>query len=1039
MNISEISIRNPVFAWMLMAALILFGAIGFSRMGVSELPDVDFPVLNVSTSWEGAAPEVMESDIIDPIEDTLMGVAGVREISSTARQGLANITVEFELSKDIDVAFQEVQTRLSQVSRTLPLEMDPPRISKINPEDHPILWIALSGEKSRLELMEYARDHIKDPLQTVTGVGEIFLGGFVDPNLRIWLKHEKLNEYELTVEDILNTIRKQHIELPAGRIETDAAELNIRMLGEMKSPEEFENLIIPSRGGRPIYRPIYLKDVATVELGLADIRRITRTNGKPAVGLGVRKQRGANAVQVARAVKLRLEDLKKELPPGFTLHINFDGTRFIEESVGELKFTLFLAALLTSIVCWIFLGSWSATFNVLMAIPTSIIGTFLVLYFFGFTLNTFTLLGLVLAVGIVVDDAIMVLENIFRHQEEGENRFTAALKGSKQITFAALATTLSLVAIFLPVAFMKGVIGKFFLQYGVTISVAVLLSLLEALTLTPMRCSQFVEAKGRSSEFFQKWAVRYRGWLERCLDRPVRTLLISILIFIVSMSSFFGLKKEFSPSQDQSIFMVTLKTPVGSSIDFTSQKVKLVEEFLAKQPEVLRYFVSVGGFGGGEVNSGMLFVTLKPRNERKISQQEFMNFCRKEFLKISDLKSFLLDFSMRGITAQRGFPVELSLRGSDWEALAGLSEKIKQRMEQDKAIFQDVDTDHLTGMPEVQVVPNREKAEAHGVQMEEITRTIQAMVGGVREGKFQQDGRRMDIRVRLVPEERNKPEDIRSLYVRNDHGERVLLSDVVTIQQVPSLLTITRKNRERSIGIFSNMATGVSQSEAIEKAFQLGNEILPEGYRLVSGGSAQTFKESFQSLAFAMLLGIIVAYMILASQFNSFVHPFTVLLALPFSLSGALVALFLTGHSLNIYSFIGIILLMGIVKKNSILLVDFTNQRVKEGLGVREALLSACPIRLRPILMTSVATVVAAIPPALALGPGSETRIPMAVTVIGGVLLSTALTLFVIPCAYLMMKGEWRKIGVRQSSGGGSGSPEVSDSLLSATPIGRPK
>ncbi|OGQ05504.1 MAG: acriflavin resistance protein [Deltaproteobacteria bacterium RIFCSPLOWO2_12_FULL_44_12] len=1016
MTLSEISIRNPVFAWMLMAALILFGFISFSRMGVSEMPDVDFPVVTVHTTLEGAAPEVMESDVIDVVEDAVMSIQGIREVSSSARQGFANISVEFDLGRDIDVALQEVQTKIAQAQRNLPKEMDPPVVTKTNPEDQPIMWLSLSGEKPVPTLMAYTRDHLKDQLQTIAGVGDIFLGGYIDPNLRVWLKKEKLKSYELTVQDVLAAISAEHIELPAGRVETGDKELNVRAMGEALSAEEFGNIVIERRGGSPVYRPIYLKEVADVEEGLNDIRRLSRTGGKPSVGLGVRKQRGSNAVEVAHAVKEKLKELQKQLPEGLNLVVNFDSTQFIEHSIGELKFTLFLAALLTSLVCWLFLGSWSSTANILMAIPTSIVGTFIVLYFLGFTLNTFTLLGLVLAIGIVVDDAIMVLENIFRHQEKGQDKFTAALEGSKQITFAAIAATAAIVAIFLPVAFMTGVIGKFFLQFGITISVAVLFSLLEALTLTPMRCSQFVSVKERTSkigkasdEFFKTGAVRYHHLLEICLAHRGKILLVSLSLFLLSFAFFKGLKKEFVPAQDQSMFLATLKTPVGSSIEFTSEKVKHVESFLSQRPEVLRYFAAVGGFGGGEVNSGMVFITLKQRKERSLSQQQFMGICREAFNKIPDLQAFLMDFSTRGLSAQRGFPIEFTIRGPSWDKLAELSQEIKNQMQNNEKFFSDVDTDYLAGMPEVRVIPDRAKAIEHGVSIKDISETINALIGGVRAGKFKQSGRRIDVRARLISQDRSKPTDIQSLYVRNNRGEMIQLGELVQIQEVPSLLTITRKNRERAIGVFANVAQGASQAKSLEMAQQIAQKVLPEGYRVVFGGSAQTFQESFESLFFALYLGIIISYMILASQFNSFSHPLSVLLALPFSVSGAAMALFISGNSLNIYSVIGLILLMGIVKKNSILLVDFTNQIRKNKKGsVHEALLEACPIRLRPILMTSIATIAAAVPAALALGPGSETRIPMAVAVIGGVFLSTLLTLFVVPCAYSLL-ARWEK------------------------------
>ncbi|MBI4343708.1 MAG: efflux RND transporter permease subunit, partial [Candidatus Omnitrophica bacterium] len=457
-SLPDLSIDNPVFAWMLMAALIVFGTIGFRRMGVSQLPDVEFPVVSVQLTWEGAAPEVMETDVVDVVEDVITSIQGVREISSTSRQGDATVTIEFELDRDIDVAVQEVQTKLAQAELRLPRELDPPIVLKVNPQDQPIMWLGVSGEVPKRDLMEYVQDHLKDRFQTISGVGEIFLGGYIERNLRVWVDREKLESLQLTVEDVISAIEREHAEVPAGRIETGRQEFNVRAMGEASSVEEFGDIIITRRAGAPIYRPILLKEVATVEDGLADQRRLSRIMGKTAVGLGIKKQRGANEVQVARRVLKRMEEVRPELPPGMEIGVNFNRTRFIEDSINELTFTLLLSALLTSLVCWFFLGSWSATVNILMAIPTSIVGTFICLYFFGFTLNTFTLLGLSLAIGVVVDDAIMVLENIVRHREHGADRVEGARLGARQITSAAFAATLAIIAFFLPVAFMTGII-----------------------------------------------------------------------------------------------------------------------------------------------------------------------------------------------------------------------------------------------------------------------------------------------------------------------------------------------------------------------------------------------------------------------------------------------------------------------------------------------------------------------------------------------------------------------------------------------------
>jgi multidrug efflux pump len=1022
MTLSDLSIRNHVFAWMLMAALILFGAIGYSRLGVSQNPDVDFPIINVAVTLEGAAPEVIETDVIEPLEDAIVAVEGIKGISSTARQGRASIVVEFDLSRDIDLALQDVQTRVAQSARLLPREIDPPVITKTNPEDQPILWLALSGDRPPGVLADYIRNVLKTRFQTIPGVGEITMGGYLERNIRVWLDARRMEQFALTADDVTKAIQAQHVEVPAGRIETGDREMNVRAEGEAIDVSAFSALVVATRDGAPVH----LSDVAVVEDGLEDRRRIARALGQPALGMGIRKQRGANAVEVGHLVKERLKEVQANLPEGLTLGVNFDGTEAVEEAIREVQFSLLLAALLTGVVCWLFLGSWSSTVNVLLAIPTSIIGTFLCMYFFHFTLNTFTVLGLSLSVGIVVDDAIMVLENIYRHREAGQSRVEAALVGAREITFAAMAATAAIVAVFLPVAFMSGIIGRFFFEFGVTISVAVLLSLLEALTLTPMRCSRFLETGARAGgfgarldRFFERLSLGYQEWLRPALRHRLLVLSAAGALFVGSLGILAVIKREFVPSQDLSRFMVRMTTPVGSSIDYTDRLTRQAEAFLMSRPEVHRYFAVVGGFGGGgEVNNSMAFVTLERKSERpvdpqagrRLSTQDFMELTRKELNAIPGIKAVMQDLSQQGFSAQRGFPVELSVRGPDWEKLADHAGTLMERMRA-TGLVTDVDTDYQVGMPEAKVIPDRRRAADLGISMASIGSTVNTLIGGARIARFKDGGRRYDIRARLQADQRQNPEDIRRLLLRTPSGALVRLGDVVQIVEKPTLQVITHRDRQRAIGVFANLATGASQATALKEIERIGREVLPEGYSLSFSGSAQAFQESFQSLLFALGMGLIVAYMILASQFNAFSHPLTVLLALPFSASGALFALYLGGQSLNIYSFIGLILLMGIAKKNSIILVDYTNQLRRRGLDRDGALLRACPVRLRPILMTSVATIAGALPAALALGPGAETRIPMSLAVIGGMVVSTFMTLFVVPAGYSVLDEAIVRVG----------------------------
>lgn len=1019
MNLSEISIKRPVFAWMLMTGLIVFGGISFMRMGISQLPDVDYPVVSINIRLEGAAPEIIETSVVDIIEDAVMSIQSIRNVTSRSEDSEGTVTIEFELDRDIDLAIQDVQAKVASILQKLPKDITSPRIRKSNPEDQPIMFMTLESDAYPLkDLMIYMNDRIKNQFSTVAGVGDIGLYGYRDPNLRIWVDEKALNTYALSVNDVINTIQNEHLEGPAGQLEEGNRQLNVRTMGEAKTIEEFGNLIINQRGGQPNYFPIRLNQVARIEEGMADQLSISRAMGIPGVAFGILKQRGTNAVAVAKAIRARVKEVQKGLPKGMNLSINFDSSRYIEEAVHELNVTLVLAAIFTGLVCWMFLGSWTSTLNVLLAIPTSVVGTFIVLYFAGFTLNTFTLLGLSLSIGIVVDDTIMVLENIIRHQEKGKGKILAALDGSKEITFAALAATISVVAIFLPVAFISGVIGRFFFQFGVTITVAVLLSLVEALTLTPMRCSQFVAVEERTSRFGQgvdwlmnKARVFYGDSLEVALNHPLKVIAIALILFALSFSVLRFLNKEFIPTQDQSRFSVRFKTPVGSALSYTDMKFREIEKFLSKRPEVDRYFLRVGGGSPGDSNSGFAYVTMKDQGKRgidptvghELSQQELMDICRKQFNAIPDLRAVIQDLSARAITASRGFPVEFTVQGPDWDTLAKYSKQIMEELDK-TGLVTDIDTNYSLGQPELHIIPDRNKAAEYGVSISSISQLIESMIGGVKVGTYEKGGHRYDIRVKLEESKVDPRTKVNSLLVRNNRGELTRLSNLITMEEKESMVSISRSNRERSITIYANVAEGKSQQKALQEAQNISRRILPPAYHVTLTGSSQTFTESLQSLIWVLLLGIIVAYMVLASQFNSFIDPLSVLMALPFSISGALMALFITQRSINIYSVIGLILLMGIVKKNSILLVDFTNQvRDRGESSVFKALLTACPIRLRPILMTSVSTIAGAIPAALTLGPGAETRNPMAIAVIGGVIFSTLLTLYVVPCFYSVM------------------------------------
>lgn len=1015
MNISEVAIRNPVFSWMIMAAFIFFGAIAFTRLGVSLYPDVDYPNVTVRVNYPGAAPEVVERDVLDEIEGAVTSIEDIRQMTTTARVGSGKVKLEFSLNKDIDVAVQEVQSALGRIQRNLPRDVEAPSVLKSNSDDRPVVWLAVtSAEMERRDLMILVRDRVRDQFSTLPGVGEIFLGGFVAPAMRVDVDIQALNSLELSIQDVIQSIQSGHIERPAGSIETEVREDAIRVLGELGSSQDFESLAITRRGGSPSFRPIALREIAEIYPGLDATRRISRVNGESSVGLGIRKQRGANTVAVVDAVRERMTEVQASLPEGVNIRLNSDSSVFIRDSVRELLFTLGLAALLTALVCWLFLGSWFAVLNVLMAIPTAVIGTFIFLYLFDFTLNTFTLLALALCIGIIVDDAIIMLENITRHREEGRDKMRAALLGSRQILFAVVVTTIVLVAIFLPVAFMDGIVGKFFFQFGVTIAIAVSISSIEALTLSPMRCSRYLtlgERKtrfGRGFEALMKRLIRnYDKALRVVLHHRWKTLAGSLGIFAALFSAFFLLDREYMPAQDESSLRIDFQTPDGSSIQHTNQKLLEVESAILDWPYMERYFVAVGGFGGNQPNAAVMFMTLKPPRERPLSsetgrrpnQEEVANLFLQKMRDFEGVRAFIPSGGTRLPGSRSGSPVEFAVRGPDWEDLTDQASRLIAALEA-TGQFQGLNSRDLNTLPEFRVIPDREAALASGVDIESISNSVQALFGGVVPVLYSEGGRRMDVRVQLRDDDRSSLESLNQVFVRNNRGELVALSRVVQVEAGEGPQTIFREDRQRSIRVSANLSEGINLDTALQTVFDLAETELSPGYFVVLSGSSADFQEGFRSLFVVMLLGILIAYMVLASQFNSFTDPLSILMSLPFSFSGAFLSLWLLGQTLNIYSFIGLILLMGIVTKNGILLIDFTNQFRDQGKNMMEALTEACPLRLRPILMTTCSTLAAALPAALALGPGSETRMPMAIGIIGGVIVSTSLTLFIVPVIY---------------------------------------
>jgi hydrophobe/amphiphile efflux-1 (HAE1) family protein len=1014
MNLTDVSIKNPVFAWMLMACTMLFGVVALGRIGISQFPDVDYPNVSVSISWPGASPPAVEREIVEPVEQAISQVEGVKQIQSQARSGSARITAVFDMSRDVDSALQDIQARVAAAQRQLPKDVPAATVSKSNPDDQPILQIAVSGPFGRQVLADVARYQVQEKLQTVPGVGQITLSGYLNRNVRIWLDASKLAEKGVVAADVIQAISREHVEVPSGQIDTGARQLDVRLLGEALDLDAFRHIVV--RKTKP--SPVLLEDVALVEDGFEDATSIARLDGVPLQALGVLKQRGTNAVAVAAAVRAKIDEIQKNLPPGMKAEVLFDATVFIEESVHELELELAMAVALTALVCWVFLGSLSSTANVVLAIPMSLLGTVAVIYFCGFTLNTFTLLGLSLAVGLVVDDAVMVMENIYRHAEMGKDRVRAATDGTKEITFAALAATLAVIAIFLPVVFMNGVIGKFFFQFGITLSVAVLLSYLEAITLAPARCAQLLRAsredRGRVGQAVDRgFSALERGYarvLRAALGHPVKVLLGTVFAVGIMLALVRFVPTEFIPSQDQSRLVVRVQTEAGTSPAGAAPLVAEAERRLGKHPEIARMLVTLSG------SQGQIALTLVPPGERTMTAMQLANTLRRELQGIAGIRASIQDPSQQGFGSTRSSPVDFTLRGSSWDELVRAASTLKTKLDA-SGLVTDLAMDYQVGSPELQVVPDRRRATDLGVSIAELGSTVSALVGGNTVGKFSTGGRRIDVRMRLLASQRTRPEDLALVRVRSANGELVPLTLVTTQQEVPVLQSISRLDRERAISFTANVASGHAQAEAMARVRELGAE-LPLGYRIVAGGQASQLEETTGGLAFALAVGILVAYMVLASQFNSFLHPVTVLTIMPLALGGAVLGLVASGKSLNLFSMIGLLLLMGIVKKNSILLVEYANHiREAESVDALTAAARAGPLRLRPILMTTVATMMAAVPAVLGLGPGSETRSPMAAAVLGGLAVSTVLSLVAVPAFYVVSdRVRTRVLGKRSAS-----------------------
>lgn len=1003
MFLSDVSIKRPVFATMMIAALVVFGIVSFPRMGVDLFPKVDFPIVTITAKLPGASPEIMELEVTDLIEEAVNTLNGVKNVTSASLESISQVFVEFVLEKDIEVAAQDVRDKIATIRSKLPKDIESPIVEKLDPNSTPILWVSVSGNKPIRELTKYADKVLKERIQKIPGVGSVELTGKRDREVKIWLDARKLDAYHITASDVTSALKLENVEIPGGRIENEKREVIVKTKGEFQEISEFNNLIISHRKGAFIR----LKDIGWAEDGLEDQRSIARFNGKTAVGLQVRRQSGTNTLEVANSVKHELDIFKKDKPAGINIDIAFDQSTFIKESIDDVSRHIILGGILAVIIIFFFLRSFTSTIISAIAIPASVIATFAIMYLFGFTRNNMTMLALSLSVGMLIDDAIVVLENIFRHMEEGMKPTEAAHFATSEIGLAVMATTMSIVAVFIPVAFMSGIVGRFFYEFGVTVSTAVLISLLVSFTLTPMLCSRYLKVKEKHGKLY-RWIESflkgidsiYRIILGLALRHRIITITAAIAIFIISLKMAGFLGTEFFPPQDMGRFVVRVETKIGTSIDESDRALMKVEKIVANLPEVESVFSALGLGVREEINKAMLYVNLKDKDERKKSQQYIMTFLRSNLRDIAGVKITVEDMSV--VSAGRtNAPLQLAIKGNEIDKMAQISSVIISKLKKIPG-FVDVDSDLELGKPEVRVYIDRAKASDLGVNAAAIAATLNTLVGSEVATKFKSEGERFDVRVRLKPDDRGKPQDISYLMVGSRNGNLIRLSNVVKIDEGSGPTLINRRDRQRIVTVLSNLDKK-PLGDAVKDVNQIIGNVIPPGYSTKYVGMADIMKESFQNIFFALFLAVIIIYMVLASQFESFIHPFTIMLSLPFSLVGALGALLIAGKTINIISLIGIIMLMGLVTKNAILLVDYTNTLRSRGIERNEAILKAGPVRLRPILMTTSAMVMGMLPVALGLGSGAEQRAPMAVCVIGGLITSMFLTLVIVPVVYTLL------------------------------------
>jgi multidrug efflux pump len=1013
MRLSEISIRRPVLATVMSTLIVLFGIIGFTFLGVRDYPSVDPPVITVSTTYTGANSDVIISQITEPLEESINGIDGVKAITSTSSDGRSTITVEFDLDVDLETAANDVRDRVSRAQRNLPPDANPPIVSKADATAQPILSMTVqSDQRSLLELTEIGNNLFKERFQTIPGVSGINIWGEKRYSMKLFMDPVKMAAQGITPSDVRNALTNANVELPTGKIEGDATELTIRTVGRIETVEEFNDLIIRERNGF-VTR---FRDIGKAELRPENERSLLRGNGGIAmIGIAVTPQPGANYIAISEEFYKRLENIKKELPADLKLGMALDTTKGIKNAISEVEETIFIAFGLVVLVIFLFLRNWRSTIIPVVAIPISLVSAFFIMYMAGFSINILTLLGIVLATGLVVDDAIVVLENIYQKIEQGMSPREAAFKGSEEIFFAIVSTTVTLVAVFLPIMFLQGLTGRLFREFGVVVAGAVLVSAFVSLTLTPMMSANLLRHGGNQNAFYritEKFFTGMTNGYAWALDRFFRVRWLSILIMILSGWMVYQLGRslptELAPMEDKGRFSINATAPEGTSFDFMNNFISKViadAEALPEKESILA--VTSPGFGASQAaNTGFVRVSLVEPTKRTKTQMQIADEMSKEIRKYTEARVFINQEQTIG-DRRGGLPVQYVIMAPNFENLKQVIPPFLEKARQDQS-FQAVDINLKFNKPELKIDIDRNRAQALGVSVMDIAQTLQFYFAEQRLGYFIKNGKQYQVIGMVDRKDRDQPSDISSLYIRSKSGEMVQMDNLIRMSEQSNPPQLFRYNRYVSATISASTVPGVSLGQGIDAMRKIGGEVLDENFKTDLSGPSKEFAESSSTLLFAFILALVLVYLILAAQFESFMDPLIIMLTVPLALAGAVLALWYTGSTLNIFSQIGIIVLIGIVTKNGILIVEFANQRKDDGLSTIEAVREASISRLRPILMTSLATVLGALPIALALGAASLSRVSMGIVVIGGLMFSLILTLFVIPALYTLMSGHKR-------------------------------